>query len=327
MFNIWQFLPLSGGVFLGWSLGANDAANVFGTAVAARVITFRRASLVCGAAVIAGAVLQGGQGMATVRDLTPQVGADQLGLTVMVISAASAVTVTVMTFFRLPVSASQAVVGAIAGVALLVGEVEWGILVKLVVCWVATPLGALVIACLMYELLGWLTRRPMSILTRDKVLWSGLLAMGVYGSYALGANNVANVTGIYAGMFEGAGVHDGHLAALGGSAIALGAITYSKRIMLAVGSGIMPLDAFSALVAVSAMSITVHVFAMLGAPVSTSQAIVGAILGIGLMRGGRSIHYKVLRDIGLGWILTPGAALILAAAGYGIFVGSGRFSV
>ncbi|MCP4712227.1 MAG: inorganic phosphate transporter, partial [Planctomycetes bacterium] len=106
-------------------------------------------------------------------------------------------------------------------------------------------------------------------------------------------------------------------------AIALGVITYSKRIMLAVGSGIMPLDAFSALVAVSAMSITVHVFAMVGVPVSTSQAIVGAIIGIGLMRGGRSIHFKVLRNIGLGWLMTPVVALVLAAAGYAIFVGSG----
>ncbi|MCP4712136.1 MAG: inorganic phosphate transporter [Planctomycetes bacterium] len=316
-------MPLSGGAFLGWSLGANDAANVFGTAVAARVITFRRAVLLCGVAVIAGAVLQGGEGIDTVRDLTPEVRADQVDLTLLVISVAAAVTVTVMTFFRLPVSASQAVVGAIAGVALSVGEMNWGILTKVLVCWVATPLGALVFACLMYWVLAVLTSRPMSILTRDKILWSGLLVVGVYGSYALGANNVANVTGIYSGQFEG--VEDWHLAAAGGVAIALGVITYSKRIMLAVGSGIMPLDAFSALVAVSAMSITVHVFAMVGVPVSTSQAIVGAILGIGLMTGGRSMHYKVLRNIGLGWILTPVAALILAAAGYAIFVGSGRF--
>ena len=38
-------LPLAGGLYLGWALGANDAANVFGTAVASRIITFRKCTI------------------------------------------------------------------------------------------------------------------------------------------------------------------------------------------------------------------------------------------------------------------------------------------
>ena len=52
-------LLLSGGLFLGWSLGANDAANVFGTAVGTRMIRFATAALVCSLFVIAGAVVSG----------------------------------------------------------------------------------------------------------------------------------------------------------------------------------------------------------------------------------------------------------------------------
>ncbi len=48
-------LPLAGGMFLGWTLGANNAANVFGTAVSAKIITFRKAAILCGIAVILGA--------------------------------------------------------------------------------------------------------------------------------------------------------------------------------------------------------------------------------------------------------------------------------
>jgi len=62
-------LLLSGGVFLGWTLGANDAANVFGAAVASRIITFRRAAALCSAAVLAGAYWQGQAGMDTYRGL------------------------------------------------------------------------------------------------------------------------------------------------------------------------------------------------------------------------------------------------------------------
>ena len=56
-------LFLSSGLFLGWSLGANDAANVFGTAVGTRMVRFRTAALVCSFFVVLGAVL-GGAGAA-----------------------------------------------------------------------------------------------------------------------------------------------------------------------------------------------------------------------------------------------------------------------
>jgi len=117
-------------------------------------------------------------------------------------------------------------------------------------------------------------------------------------------------------------VSDSQLALFGGLAIAAGVLTYSRRVMMAVGSGIMPLDAFTAFVAVSSMAITVHIFAVIGVPVSTSQAIIGAILGIGSVRGLHSIRFQMLRNTGVGWLLTPLIALLLASAGYAIFTGN-----
>ena len=52
-------LFLLGGLFLGWSLGANDAANVFGTAVGTRMVNFRTAAIICSIFVILGAVISG----------------------------------------------------------------------------------------------------------------------------------------------------------------------------------------------------------------------------------------------------------------------------
>ena len=49
----------SSGLFLGWSLGANDAANVFGTAVGSRMIRFTTAAVYCSIFVIIGAVISG----------------------------------------------------------------------------------------------------------------------------------------------------------------------------------------------------------------------------------------------------------------------------
>jgi len=310
--------PLLGGIFLGWSLGANNASNFFGTAVASRIITFRRAYLLCGGGIILGAVLQGRAGLQTLSSLA---GSDLTSL--VIISLAAALTNTMMTFLRLPISTSQAVIGAIVGVGLTMGKVHWSILTKVIICWIATPIGAIILACLVYWLLGMIISHvPMSMLTRDKILWSGLIIMGVYGSYALGANNVANATGIFSGRLPG--ISDGCLLLIGGAAIILGVFTYSKRVMLTVGSDIMTLDAFTALVAVTAMAITVHIFAFVGVPVSSSQAVVGAIIGISFMRGVRAIHFRTLRNIGFGWFMTPIIALILSAAGQAIIAGMSK---
>ena len=309
-------LPLAGGVYLGWSLGANDAANVFGTAVASHVITRRQACLLCSLAVVLGAVLQGEAGIQTLKGLT-----HYNTMTVLVVSISAALTVTAMTLMRLPISTSQAMVGAIAGVGLATNDMYWGGLGKVVICWVATPFGGMLIAGVAYKVLGMLIRYiPMSMLTRDKVLWSGLLVVGTYGSYALGANNVANATGIFSGQIKG--IEDHHLALIGGLSIAAGVLTFSRRVMTAVGGGIMRLDAFTAFVAVSSMAVTVHVFAVIGVPVSTSQAIIGSIMGIALIRGVHAVKFRMLRRIGIGWVATPVISLILAAAGYAIFCGS-----
>ena len=306
--------PLGGGLFLGWTLGANDAANCFGTAVATRIITLRNACLLCGAMVILGAILQGEEGIKTLSGLT-----EQSVRTAVIVTVSAALTGAVMTYLKIPISTSQAVVGAILGIGLATKHTDYAGLTKVVLCWIGTPISSMIIACVVYKLGAWSVRHiPMSMFTRDKILWAGLLVVGAYGSYALGANNVTNSTGIFSGLIPG--VSDRHLAAIGGLAIAVGVISYSRRVIFSVGSEIMPLDAFTALVAVLGMSVTVHVFAMIGAPVSTSQGIVGSILGIGVLRGVHAIHFKVLRRIALGWVLTPTISLILAAAGYAIFV-------
>ena len=307
--------PLFGGIYLGWALGANDAANVFGTAVGSRILTFRRAAFLCAAAVIIGAALQGSEGIRTLSGLTQQTTA-----TLLIVSISAAITVTLMTLLRLPISTSQAMVGAIAGVGLATRNLYTDGLIKVVICWLATPVGAMAFSWLIYNVLRIAIRTiPMGILTRDKILWAGVIAVGTYGSYTLGANNVANATGIYSGLIPG--FSDFHLALLGGVAIAVGVITFSRRVMTSVGSGLMRMDAFTAFVAVASMAATTHIFAIVGVPVSTSQAIIGAVLGIGLVRGFHSFRFRVLRNFGAGWLLTPVVSLVLSAAAYAIFIG------
>ena len=122
---------LLGGIFLGWSLGANDAANVFGTAVSSRMVKFWTAGILASAFVLAGALLGGQSGIETLKGLTRFTSNQAI-----IASIAAACTVTIMTLLGLPVSTSQAVVGAILGVGFLNRQLNFAGLGKVVVCWV-----------------------------------------------------------------------------------------------------------------------------------------------------------------------------------------------
>ncbi|MDQ7007898.1 MAG: anion permease [Acidobacteriota bacterium] len=320
---------LSSGLFLGWSLGANDAANVFGTAVGARMIRFRTAALICGVFVVIGATVGGAGATGTLGAL----GAVDALSGAFLVALAAAVTVFWMSRLSLPVSTSQAIVGAIVGWNLFAGEpTDTAVLVKIVLTWFACPLLAAAVAVVLYlalrSLFGVLGLHLFRI---DLLTRVGLVIVGAFGAYSLGANNIANVMGVFVEsvdlpVLRVVGLEIGgarQLFFLGSLAIAVGVATYSRRVMETVGSGLLALNPQAALVAVLANALVLFVFSSQGleswlvghglpalplVPVSSTQAVVGAVLGIGLLRGGHGIRYRLLGGIGAGWVLTPVAA-------------------
>ena len=136
-------LFLFGGLFLGWSLGANDAANVFGTAVGTRMINFRTAAIICSIFVILGAVVSGAGTAETIGKL----GAINALPGAFACCVAAGLAVYLMTKFGLPVSTTQAIVGAIIGWNLFTGsETDIGTLITILATWIICPILAGVIA-------------------------------------------------------------------------------------------------------------------------------------------------------------------------------------
>jgi phosphate/sulfate permease len=114
---------------------------------------------------------------------------------------------------------------------------------------------------------------------------------------------------------------------LGGLAIATGIITYSKKVMDTIGGNIVELSPEGAMVVVLAQSLVLFIFSSSGlstlfqkiglppvpmVPVSSSQVIVGCVIGIGLYKGARNINFKLLGEIALGWLSTPIMSGLLA---------------
>ncbi|MEE8264979.1 MAG: inorganic phosphate transporter, partial [Acidiferrobacterales bacterium] len=307
---------LTSGLFLGWSLGANDAANVFGTAVGTRMVRFTTAALICSVFVILGAVISGAGASHTLGKL----GSINTLAGAFMVALSSAVTVYIMTKWRLPVSTSQAIVGGIIGWNLFSDSVtDTSTMIKIFATWVACPLLAGAIAVSIFKVTQQFQKRvKLHLLRLDAYSRLALIFAGAFGAYSLGANNIANVMGVFvpvspftdfevANLFTLSSVQQ--LFLFGAIAIAVGVFTYSKRVMLTVGQELLPLTPIAAWVVVIAHSIVLFLFASQGlehllasaglptiplVPVSSSQAVIGAVVGIGLLRGGREIRWRVL---------------------------------
>ncbi len=328
-------LFLSSGLFLGWSLGANDTANIFGTAVATRMVRFSVAATIASVFVILGGVL-GGAGAAETLGVLGSVNALAGAFTV---AFSAAVIITWMTRLGLPVSTSQAIVGAIIGWNIFTGSpTDTNILSVIVSSWVFSVLLAAFFSLVIFKISKFfLDRAKVHILRIDHYNRILLIAVGAFGAYSLGANNIGNVMGVFIPVqFFSDSTYFGFLTItgtqklffLGGLAISAGVFTYAHRVISTVGSEIYKLTPITALIVVFSHSLVLFLFSSqwveyqlisLGlpsiplVPVSSSQVIVGGIIGISLAKvGGRGINLRVLGKIALGWVATPAIALVFS---------------
>jgi len=325
---------LLGGLFLGWSLGANDAANVFGTAVGTRMIRFQTAAIVCGIFVILGAVISG----AGTTETLGRLGSINALPGAFAACIAAGLSVYLMTKTGLPVSTTQAIVGAIVGWNIYTGSTtNIKVLITIVGTWVLCPIISGMIAMLFFTITKKLLKKSkLHLLRLDAYTRTALLLAGAFGAYSLGANNIANVMGVFVPISPFTELNilnvltlssQGQLFLLGGLAIAVGVITYSKKVMLTVGSDLLRLTPVAAFIVVIAHSIVLFVFASKGisnflisinlppiplVPVSSSQAVVGAVIGIGLLKGGKEVRWNIAGKITIGWIILPIIAALIS---------------
>ncbi len=325
---------LSSGIFLGWSLGANDASNIFGTAVASRMIKFTTAATICSVFVIIGAVVSGAGASSTLGKL----GSINTLAGAFTVAMAAAFSVLIMTRAKLPVSTSQSIVGAIVGWNFFAGiHTDVTVFTKIVATWIICPFLAMFFSVVLFFLAKtYVKNSRVHLFTQDSRTRIGLIVVGAFGSYSLGANNIANVMGVFVPSspfkdfsVEGMLIFSStqQLFLIGGIAIAIGVFTYSKKVMSTVGNDIFTLSPISALIVIISESLVLFLFSSKGlhdgllsiglpafplVPVSSSQAVVGAVIGIGLAKGGKNLHLEVVGRISIGWVLTPIISALIA---------------
>ncbi|AVQ87311.1 inorganic phosphate transporter [Plesiomonas shigelloides] len=147
-------------------------------------------------------------------------------------------------------------------------------------------------------------------------------------AFAHGSNDVANAIGplsaIVAVVSSGGELHNSSPIAwwilpLGAVGIVIGLALLGHKVMATVGTGITDLTPSRGFAAQFATATTVVIASGTGLPISTTQTLVGAVLGVGFARGIAALNLGVVRNIVASWIITLPAGAFLSIIFFYLF--------
>jgi PiT family inorganic phosphate transporter len=227
----------------------------------------------------------------------------------------------------LPTSSSHALIGGLAGAALVAAgpqSVMVGGLVKIAQFIVLAPLIGLVAGYLTMLAVMWGFRRasPRSV---DGLFRRLQLASAAAYSLGHGGNDAQKTMGIITALLYSTGHLSGPfhvpmwVVLISHGAIAAGTMFGGWRIVKTMGMNITKLKPVGGFCAETAGAITLFAATAAGIPVSTTHTITGAIVGVGVSSTGRlsAVKWGVAGRIVWAWVLTmPAAAIIAAVAWY-----------
>ena len=142
--------------YMAWNIGANDVANAMGTSVGSRALTLKQAVIIAAVFEFAGAFFAGDAVTDTVRKgilsvdfadpMVDEVFSTDIALGFIAAMMAAATWLTIATRYGLPVSTTHSIIGGILGVGLILevkystSLIDWEVVRKVVMSWVASPL-------------------------------------------------------------------------------------------------------------------------------------------------------------------------------------------
>lgn len=303
--------------------GFHDAANAIATAVSTRALTPRTALIMAAVMNLIGAML--GTGVAeTIGSgiITPPPGA--AGVLIVFTGLVGAITWNLFTWWKgLPSSSSHALIGGLTGAGVASATtVHWEvILTKVVIPMVVSPLVGFALAFLLMLGVIWAFRRarPATTFRRFRIAQTISAAAMALGH---GLQDAQKTMGVIVIVLVAADLHEGTSIPLwvklaAASAISLGTYSGGWRIMRTLGRRVIELDPSRGFVAETVASSVLYTTAFaFNAPISTTQTITSAIMGVGATRRLSAVRWGVAANIGYAWLFTLPAAGLVAAGLY-----------
>ncbi|MCB0917324.1 MAG: inorganic phosphate transporter [Actinobacteria bacterium] len=311
-------------VFFDFTNGFHDAANAIGPAVGNKALSPGVALAVSATFNLIGAFIGwwAGSGVAkTVQSVTDP-GEGYSGLALVTAAVIGAICWNLITWkFGIPSSSTHALIGAVAGAAIVAGTgVMWGtIWEKVIIPMVSSPIAGLILAYLLMRLFVYIFRnrnpqRTGKGFRHAEKVSAAALSMGHGMQDAQKTMGVIFLVLVSMGYLSDGDEMPIWVVILAAGAISAGTAAGGKKIIKTLGTKIgepNPARGFSA----ESVSSGLLYATALGweAPVSTTQVMTGSVVGANLERGKNRVRWQVAVNIGYAWVLTLPAAALVAA--------------
>ncbi|WP_135805928.1 inorganic phosphate transporter [Halorussus marinus] len=298
-------------VFVGFNIGGSSTGVAFGPAVGSDVLSkLGAAGLMAGFALLGGWTV-GRNVIATMGGQIVPAELFTLGASVGVLFFVG-LALLVSNLFGVPASTSMTAVGAIAGLGVAAGNIDWSVMGRIVSWWLVAPILAFWVCAVVgryvypyldvwfridqtegplieYRRVGSIPYPVAGADTNRRELVSSVLVVviGCYMAFSAGASNVANAVAPLVG--SGALATDQGIL-LAGGAIALGAFTIARRTLDTVGNGLTDLPLLAALIVEVVSASLITFLSYLGIPASLAVSATMCIIGLGWGRATRTVR-------------------------------------
>ncbi|WP_202318699.1 inorganic phosphate transporter [Archaeoglobus neptunius] len=303
------------GFYVAWNIGANDAANSMATSYGSRALTLKQIIIVASILEFTGAAFFGKKVTHTIaKGIVP---IELLDHNLVVYGALAALLsagfwITISTYYNLPISTTHSIVGAMLGFGLAavsqgnltLDSIKWGVLLKVVLSWIISPLLGAALAYLVFMIIRYALLERYSSESVEHVFRYLQVLTACYMAFAHGSNDVANATGPIAAIMGYSGEVPFWVLLFGGIGIAIGIATWGYRVIETVGKNITELTYTRGFSAEFATATTVLLASSYGMPISTTHTLVGSVIGVGLAGGLASVNKKIVQKIIFSWIVT-----------------------
>ncbi len=304
--------------------GFHDAANAIATSVSTRALTPRVALAMAAVANLFGAFF-GTKVAQTIGSGIIEQPQGVNGLWLVAAALVGAIGWNLLTWWLgLPSSSSHALIGGLAGAALVAGvTVQWGVIWdKVVIPMIISPVVGLVVGYLVMTAIFWAFRRanPSRVTRGFRLAQTASAAAMAFGH---GLQDAGKTAGVVLLALNISGLHNSNTVPIWVlllSAVVISAGTYAGgwRIMRTLGRRIIHLTPPQGFAAETTAASILYVAGLaFGAPISTTHTITASIMGVGATKRLSAVRWGVASNIVGAWILTfPGAGLVAIVAWY-----------
>jgi len=287
-------------LYFAWAIGTHYTGAALGPAVGAGLLSKSKALKLMAILAFAGAFLSFKVQETYAFNIVSNI--NEIAVAAALLSAA--LTTTAFTYLKIPTSTIQVFTFSLVGAAVVGGlSVSIKVLLTFVLFWVVAPVVALSLGFLLIKLIP---KHGMEKWIRYFVIGSSM-----HSAFSVGSNDVSNAVAMLVALDY---VDTIAASLIGGTFIAIGVLTWGRRVLARVSGEIVTMKLDVACSAQIAKASTIIGVNLVGYNASINQTLISGLVGASMGKKEKNINSRIMKGILIGWGISPASGLVVSVA-------------